>query len=166
MRRSLLVSVFLLTFLFPAAAAHADDVSAWAFSIGSFELVDERFEALELGVEYRFDSFPFWFLELQPVVGISGTDEEAIWGYGGFRQDLPTLGDRWVPTIGFAVALYENGDGKDLGGVLEFRSSIDIAYQWDDGSRLGLSFYHLSNASIYESNPGSESLVLTYSFRR
>ncbi|MEO1368100.1 MAG: acyloxyacyl hydrolase [Acidobacteriota bacterium] len=50
--------------------------------------------------------------------------------------------------------------------MLERNSSIDIAYQWDNGSRLGLSLYHLSNASIYESNPGSESLILTYSFRR
>ncbi|MEM1179668.1 MAG: acyloxyacyl hydrolase [Acidobacteriota bacterium] len=165
MRRFLLIVATLVPLLLPVSA-HAEDVSAWAFSIGGFEFVDERFEALEVGVEYRFDSFPFWFLELQPVVGVSGTDEEGIWGYGGFRYDVPALGDHWVPTIGFAVALYEDGDGKDLGGVIEFRSSFDIAYQWDDGSRLGLSFYHLSNAGIYDRNPGSESLLLTYSFRR
>ena len=165
MRRTLIACLLLIPFLLPTAA-QAEDLSAWAFSIGSFEFTDSRFEALEVGVEYRWDSFELWFMDLQPVVGFSATEEEQYWAYGGFRWDLPLLGDHWVPTIGFAVTAYEDGDGKDLGGVLEFRSSFDLAYQWDSGNRLGLSFYHLSNASIYDSNPGSESLMLTYSFRR
>ena len=166
MRRHLSALFFalMLSSVLMPATAEAEDLSAWAFSIGSFEFIDSRFEALEVGIEYRFDTFPFWFMELQPVLGVSGTDEDQIWAYGGFRWDL-TDGP-WIPTIGFAVAAYDEGDGKDLGGVIEFRSSIDLAYQFDNGSRLGLSFYHLSNASIYDINPGSESLVLTYSFRR
>ena len=165
MRRLLFASLILLPLVQPAAA-EAEDLSAWAFSIGSFEFTDSRFEALELGVEYRFDTFRFWFMDLQPVVGVSATEEEQIWGYGGFRWDLPVGSGRWIPTIGFAVAAYDEGDGKDLGGVIEFRSSFDLAYRLDNNSRIGLSFYHLSNARIYDINPGSESLVLTYSFRR
>ena len=63
----------------------------------------------------------------------------------------------------FAAGLYEDGDGKDLGHTVEFRSAIDLAYRFDNRSRLGLSFYHLSNAHLADSNQGTEVLSLIYS---
>lgn len=65
-------------------------------------------------------------------------------------------------TPSFAVGAYEDGDGKDLGGTLEFRSAVELSYRLDDRARLGLAFDHISNASIYDDNPGTESLVLMY----
>jgi hypothetical protein len=143
-----------------------EGVSAgWAFSLGAFDFIDSD-KAAEAGIEYRWRPFRLWKLDLKPVVGIAGTDEESFWGYGGFRWDVPIGSDRWIPTIGFAVSLYDQGDGKNLGGTVEFRSSFEIAYRFDGGSRLGLSIYHLSNARVYDLNPGSESLVLTWSTGR
>ena len=149
-------------------AAWADDEpgtdSGWALSLGAFDIIDSD-KAVELGIEYRFEPFRLWRLDLKPVVGLSATSEGNYWSYGGFRWDIPTEG-RWIATLGFAVAAYEEGDGKDLGCPIEFRSSIDLAYRLRSGSRIGLSFYHLSNARIYDLNPGSESLVLTWSAGR
>ena len=54
-------------------------------------------------------------------------------------------------------------NGKELGGTLEFRTGAELAWRFDDYSRLGLALHHISNASIYDSNPGTEMLVLTYS---
>ena len=46
---------------------------------------------------------------------------------------------------------------------LEFRSQIEFAYRFDDRSRLGLAVSHMSNASIANENPGTESAILYYS---
>ena len=42
--------------------------------------------------------------------------------------------------------------------------SLDLAYRFDNGHRLGVRAAHISNASIHERNPGEEELLLTYSF--
>ena len=46
---------------------------------------------------------------------------------------------------------------------MEFRSSLELAYRFDNRARLGLSFYHLSNASLDDNNPGTEVFSLNYS---
>ncbi len=164
-----LTLAFMALFIIPVATADAQSdskaVKGWAFNLGAFDIIDSD-KATEFGVEYRFEPFRFWRLDLTPVLGLSGTSDESYWGYGGFRWDLPLPSKRWMTTLGFAVSAYEQGSGKDLGGVVEFRSSIDLAYRLRNGSRVGLSFYHLSNARIYDLNPGSESLVLSWSLGR
>ena len=45
---------------------------------------------------------------------------------------------------------------------MEFRSTIELGYRFDDRSRLSLAFGHLSNAGIGDSNPGTEVLTLYY----
>ena len=74
-------------------------------------------------------------------------------------------GEHWGISIGFGVGLWDSGDGLDLGGPVEFRSSIELFTELTERSRLGLTFYHLSNAGLYEDNPGSNSLVLLYGRR-
>ena len=97
--------------------------------------------------------------------GLTGNGDGGAWVYGGARFDWE-LGSRWAVAPGFAVSLYEQGDGKDLGHTLEFRSSIEVARRFSDRLRVGFAFYHLSNASISETNPGANSAVLSLAFRR
>ncbi|MBT5810587.1 MAG: acyloxyacyl hydrolase, partial [Rhodospirillaceae bacterium] len=54
-------------------------------------------------------------------------------------------------------------DGKDLGNTVEFRSGVELAYRLDDRARLGVAFHHISNASLSDNNPGTETLTLTFS---
>jgi hypothetical protein len=139
------------------APARAEDPSFVAFAAGGFDVNDDE-STFQGRVEYRSDHR---FLIVKPMVGVMATGDAGIYGYGGVLMDL-FFGRRWVATPSFAAGAYVEGDGKDLGGTLEFRSALEIAYRLDDRSRLGLAFDHISNASLYDENPGTESLVLIY----
>ena len=58
------------------------------------------------------------------------------------------------------TGLYSRGTGVDLGGAIEFRSGIEVAYHLENGMRLGLGWDHLSNLEIYARNPGVEMVRL------
>ena len=90
-----------------------------------------------------------------------GTTDSAVYGYAGIGMDI-FFGRRVVLTPNFAVGAYHDGDGKDLGHAVEFRSGLELAYRFDNRSRLGIAVHHISNASLGDSNPGTESVVLTY----
>ena len=128
-------------------------------AVGHFDLVQDHNQATEFRVEYRSNKAISMF---KPFSGIMGTNDSTLYAYGGFLLDL-FYGPRFVVTPSLAVGYYEKGDGKDLGHELEFRSSVELSYRFDDRSRIGLSFYHLSNASISSKNPGTEVLSIVYS---
>lgn len=139
-------------------------------STGAFE-VRKTLDEYEAGWELRFaprrfQLLPGWSPELIPVAGGMATSRGALLVYGGFRLDYE-LGRRWVFSPGWAGTLYYRGEGegKDLGGALEFRTQVELAYRLPNDARVGLCLYHLSNAGILGFNPGSESLVVTYSTR-
>jgi lipid A 3-O-deacylase len=137
-------------------------------STGTFE-IRKDLDEYEAGWEVqfaprRFWPLPSWSPDLMPVMGAMATSQGTLYGYAGFRAEFP-WGKRWVGSTGWATGLYYHGtgQGKDLGNVLEFRTHLELAYRLPDESRLGLCLYHLSNGGIHHLNPGSESLLLTYS---
>lgn len=159
-RPSRAAPLWLGAFLLLLAAAPARADGPWlAASAGRFN-ISKTGKRVEIGLELRY---PTDWYGLEIAVGAAGTEDGNVWVYGGLRRDFE-LESRWRLTPGFAIALYEEGDGKDLGGVVEFRSSIELAYLLNRRSRVGLTFYHLSNAGIYDKNPGSNSLVASYAF--
>ncbi len=113
----------------------------------------------------RFHWLPRWVPELSPTVGGMATSDGSLYAYAGFRWDVP-LGEAWRFTPQWATGLYYTPPGgRSLGGPLEFRSGIELSRRVGRRGRIGLSFYHLSNAGLYERNPGSESLVVIYTAR-
>ncbi len=68
----------------------------------------------------------------------------------------------YIATPLLSVGAYRKGAGPDLGGTLQFRSSITLAYQLEDGSRVGVRIAHISNAGIHEENPGANEFLITY----
>jgi hypothetical protein len=170
--RALQWAPFFLLLSYPAAGqllplGPPEYVSA---SSGAFE-VRKTLDEYETGWEVRFAPrrfklLPAWAPDLIPVTGAMATSRGILYAYGGFRMEIP-LGGRWVGSGGWASGLYYpgDGDGKDLGGAFEFRTHLELAYRLPGESRVGLCLYHLSNAHIFSFNPGSESLVLTYSAR-
>lgn len=141
-------------------AAHAQASEYLSGSLGWFDVNKQRDEALEFGLQYRFNPMQYG---LRPMVGAMVTTESSLYGYGGVAWELQLIESRLYLTPSFAAGLYSEGDGKDLGGALEFRSGIMLEYQMPDASRFGIELNHLSNASIYRDNPGVETLLVNYS---
>lgn len=149
--------------VFSASAAKAGegsgDPSFVTFTAGYHDVNDDH-DAFEGRVEYRHGQ-KFWIFK--PLIGVMGTSDGALYGYAGVLVDL-YLGRRWVLTPSFAPGAYHKGDdGKDLGGALEFKSQLELSYRFDNRSRLGIGISHMSNASLYDRNPGTETAFITYS---
>ena len=137
-------------------------------TVGEHDVGKDRDDLpIEGGFTLRFTGTEIWHskhgITLVPAVGAMATEEDAYYGWVGGAFFIP-LGEKWglVPEVG--AGDYQRGDGKDLGGTLEFRSGLEATYRASDAFRIGLGFYHLSNAGIYEVNPGVNSFVLTFGF--
>jgi lipid A 3-O-deacylase len=129
-------------------------------SLGWFDLVDGENEATHLGAEYRFHPLDYG---VRPTIGASITTDGSVYGYGGFNWDIEVVPNQFFLIPNFMAGLYAEGDGKDLGHTIEFRSGVEFAYQMPNAHRVGLAFNHISNAGIGNKNPGAETLMLTYS---
>lgn len=121
-----------------------------------------------VGLEYRLESRPWrpgesGRLSLVPTFGITGTSKEAFFAYAGFRTDLD-ITRRWRLTPGFAVGAYDRNGDIDLGGPIEFRSSLDVSSVLRNGVRVGVMLYHVSNARLYDKNPGINALAFVQTF--
>jgi hypothetical protein len=141
-----------------AVEAHADDSSGYlSIQGGAFSFDDDDTEAL-LGAQYRFGQ-KLWIVN--PMVGGFVTTDGGLYGYAGITHEFD-LGDHVLIRPAFAVGAYSHGDGRDLGGALEFRSALELGWRFDGGSSVGLEISHISNAGIYDDNPGVENLTLNY----
>lgn len=130
-----------------------------AFNAGVFDITDGDDDSLEGGIEFRGGAFDNGII---PVLGFMGNGDGASYGYLGIRYDIPIGDSNWIFTPGFAPGLWSQGDSKGLGHEIEFRTNFELAYRFIGGSRLGLAIYHLSNADLSATNPGQESLILTW----
>ena len=55
-----------------------------------------------------------------------------------------------------------DGNEIKLGNRVQFRSGGDIYYRFKNNVRVGVGFYHISNAGLGEQNPGAEQAILKY----
>ena len=141
------------------SAARADDPDLLTVGGGAYNALHNAKEA-QVRLEYRF-SYRFLYI-IRPIVGMLATNEHTFYGYGGFRFDAE-IGQHFVITPEAAFGYWSRGNGKNLGGAEEFKTGGEFAYRFDDYSRLGFLFDHISNAGIYQRNPGVESMMIMYS---
>lgn len=146
--------------VFGPKPAH-EDPDMLTLGVGSFDAVDGEARAVDLRVEYRPD-YAIYYL-FKPLLGIAGTTDGAIYGYAGLRVDA-YLGDRFLISPNVSLTGYHQGGGKDLGSAGVLRSGIDASFRFNDGSRLGLSFHHMSHGRVFgDVNPGTETFLITCS---
>ena len=62
----------------------------------------------------------------------------------------------------FTPGLYGEGNGKDLGHIIEFKSEVQLSLDIFKNSELGFSYNHISNASLGEKNPGANSYMFNF----
>ncbi len=159
MKRLVGTAMLLTALVFARTPVYAQDDPAFiTFGAGWFDMNKRDDEAGEFRLEYWSD-WKWWVFK--PFAGVMATTDAALYGHAGIRLDL-FFGNRFVLTGSFAPGLYHDGDGKDLGHVVQFRSNIEGAYRFDNRARAGVAFYHLSNASLGNDNPGTEVLSVFY----
>ncbi|HEY6336624.1 MAG TPA: acyloxyacyl hydrolase [Alphaproteobacteria bacterium] len=130
---------------------------------GAFDPVRAEKESAYFDAEYRSGMF-IW--KLKPFGGIAGTTNGSFWGYAGVRLDTYWWDRRIIVTPSFALVGYDRGNGKNLGSPpLLGRSGFDFQYRFDDDSRIGIGFHHMSNGKALGQtlNPGTELVGITYS---
>lgn len=149
-----------------AGAARAWAPREWALSAGVFDLA--KSDRAEAGLEARFEPVRFRLFDrewsLEPALGTLGNEDGGLYGYFSLRFPFD-LGERWRVTPFTGGGVYSAGDGKELGGPVEFRSGLEVSLRVSERVRLGLVYSHLSNAVLYDLNPGAEALALVVAVR-
>jgi len=59
------------------------------------------------------------------------------------------------------MGIFHDSEELSLGNDLEFRSGLEIAYEFRNKIRAGIAIFHLSNGGTSNKNPGTESLVFS-----
>ena len=154
----------LVLFLVFFGSANAADLSGnkWSFYSGTFDFSDDGKRSSLFGVQHINENlYRESFLgTLQPVTGAMITADNAGYVYTGFQ--VPYKSGSMTFTPSFTPGLYSEGNGKDLGHVIEFKSEIQLTYELSSSSEFGFSYNHISNASLGDKNPGANSYMFNY----
>ena len=146
---------------FSSVPAKADDPSFLTIGVGAFDFNRQKDEGVEFRLDYRTD-YKLWIFK--PFLTAAGVSNGMSFLGAGVLVDV-YFGNRFVVTPSFAPTWWRGKtDSLDLGHGLEFRSQIEFAYRFDDRSRLGVAVSHSTNASHGDTNPGTESLLVNYSY--
>ena len=97
---------------------------------------------------------------LSPVTGFMMTGDSASYLYTGVQAQYKFGSIKFVPS--FTPGLYNEGDGKDLGHILEFKSEVQLSLDVSGNSEVGFSYNHISNASLGDKNPGANSYMFNF----
>ena len=154
------LSCGLLVLALAIQTARAEPPSFISIGAGYYDPIKGDRAAAEARVEYRHGE-RFWLFK--PFAGMTLTSDPSYFGYAGVLTDI-YFGKRVVVSPSVAVGGYLRHRGKDMGSVFQIRSGLEVAYRLEDRSRIGVIFYHFSNAGLGDDrNPGSEAISLTYS---
>ena len=159
------ILIALISFSFLSLANSEDKKSndtELNFFTGMFDFSDDTQAAGVFGLQHQNDDlFRNSFLgKLSPITGGFLTENNAFYLYTGAQAEY----DLWLFTItpSFAPGYYNSGDGKDLGSALEFKSEIQMSLNLSNSTEFGISYNHISNASLGDKNPGANSYMFNF----
>ena len=129
---------------------------------GMFDFSDDKQASGILGLQHQTDElYRKSFLgNLSPITGGFLTEKNAFYLYSGVQAEYD-LGFLTI-TPSFSPGYYNGGNGKDLGYPLEFKSEVQMSFNLSDNTQLGMSYNHISNASLGSKNPGANSYMLNF----
>ena len=129
---------------------------------GNFDFSDDKQKAILVGFQHQNENLnrDTFLGNISPITGGFVTENSAAYIYTGFEWNVDMGGFLFTPS--FAPGLYHEGDGKDLGHVLEFKSEVQLSYAASDNMSLGVSYNHVSNASLGDKNPGANSYMFNF----
>jgi len=162
---TLSILITLMSFSLPSFANSEDkqlNETELNFFTGMFDFSDTKQASALLGFQHQNDNlFRNSFLgKISPITGGFFTENSALYLYTGAQAEYD-LG-LFTITPSFAPGYYNSGDGKDLGSALEFKSEIQMSLNLSDSTEFGMSYNHISNASLGDKNPGANSYMINF----
>ena len=129
---------------------------------GMFDFSDPKQRAVLVGFQHQNEELyrDTFIGTLSPITGGFITENQALYAYTGVEWNFDLGPINFTPS--FAPGLYGEGDGKDLGHILEFKSEIQASFNFSENSQLGMSYNHISNASLGDKNPGANSYMFNF----
>ena len=129
---------------------------------GMFDFSDDGKKSSLIGFEHQNENLyrNTFFGNISPITGALITADTAGYLYTGIQAQY-SLGALNI-TPSFTPGLYYEGDGKDLGHLIEFKSELQFSLDLSNTSELGFSYNHLSNASLGDKNPGANSYMFNF----
>ena len=164
--------LLILILAFSSIAAIAEDNKTindheYDFYVGIFDTIDK--EGDEKANLYGFEhNSPILFRDtfagrFSPITGGFITDKSSIYLYTGVQVQYAVGPIKILPS--FAPGYYEQGNGKDMGSALEFKSEIKLAFDIFKDSKIGYSYSHISNNDWGKKgrNPGVNNQTISFS---
>ena len=132
------------------------------FYTGMFDFSDDGQRASLFGIQHQNESlFIDSFLgKISPITGFMLTENKGGYVYTGVQAHYKIGRVNIVPS--FTPGIYGEGDGKDLGHPVEFKSEVQLSLDLFSNSEVGFSYNHMSNASLGEKNPGANSYIFNF----
>jgi len=162
--RKIILSIFILLVSFSFANSEEKKPKNTELNIftGMFDFSDTKQAAGVIGIQHQNDYlFRESFLgKLSPITGGFLTENSAVYLYTGAQAEYDF--GLFSITPSFAPGYYNAGDGKDLGHALEFKTELQLSLNLPGSTEFGMSYNHISNASLGEKNPGANSYMINF----
>ncbi len=157
-----MVISFLTSPLKSDEAKNLMDPHQYNFFTGMFDFSDDGKKSSLVGIQHQNENlFKDTFIgTISPVTGFLITGDTATYLYTGVQAEYNLGKINFTPS--FTPGLYGQGDGKDLGHLVEFKSELQLSLDLFKDSKLGFSYNHISNASLGEKNPGANSYMFNF----
>ena len=157
----------IVTFLFFSLSLNAEEKKLknnTKFNVytGMFDFSDDGKRATLIGFQHQNENLnrDTFLGNLSPITGAMITADNATYMYTGVQAQYKIGSLNFTPS--FTPGYYNQGDGKDLGHALEFKSEVQLSLELPKDAQLGFSYNHLSNASLGDKNPGANSYMFNF----
>ena len=163
--KKFLISLLMITFAFSSIAEEKvlkDQNTEFSVYTGMFDFSDDGKKSTLIGFQHQNENLnrDTFLGNLSPITGFLITADNAGYIYTGVQAQYKLGALNLTPS--FTPGIYHEGDGKDLGHILEFKSEVQFSYASSNKTSFGLSYNHVSNASLGDKNPGANSYMFNF----
>jgi len=164
--KKFIINIIFIMFAFSSSAEEKilnNQNTEFSFYTGMFDYSDDGKKSTLVGFQHQNENLirDTMLGNVSPITGGFITENSAAYIYTGIEWNVD-MGGGLTFTPSFAPGLYHEGDGKDLGHVLEFKSEVQFSYASSNKTSFGVSYNHVSNASLGDKNPGANSYMFNF----
>ena len=157
-----LFNILFITYLFAEEKIVNEKNTEINVYSGMFDFSDDGAKSTLFGFQHQNEELKrnSFLGTLSPITGGMLTADNAVYLYTGVQVDYDIGLLKLTPS--FTPGLYNQGNGKDLGHIIEFKSEIQLSMDLSKNSMFGMSYNHISNASLGSKNPGANSYMFNF----